>query len=144
MLLSSRCHTTACYFLPQLLRRIKSCTLLLIQTGLVERMACCTWSLLNFSIGYKRAQFILIHRDKHVLVLDPTCLCTKNSFRRLFFALRAAQHGKTKNCRRYGHPFVLTNATIADGDTVKYIMPWTLLLAVFFVATYCARFAIPP
>ena len=38
------------------------------------------------------------------------------------------------DCRQYGPSFVLTIATIVDGDTVKYIVTYTLLLPVLYIA----------
>ena len=51
-----------------------------------------------------------------------------------FLTLRAAHLMELDQGLSSIRTFVLTSAKIADGDTVKYIMPWTLLIAVLYMA----------
>ena len=69
--------------------------------------------------------------EEYVLILYATCLYTKRIFRRLLATLRAGNWIRERS--RCGPSRVLTSPTIFDGATVKYIVPYPLLLAVLYI-----------
>ena len=66
--------------------------------------------------------------------------CTKNNIYRMFCHFESCSiwvlflANLIRNCRQYGHSFVLTSETTVAGDRVEYITPWGLFLAVLCIA----------